>query len=192
MTAVTVVDSDLMTHEYLESLFQVTDLEVQLRVEHFDSLFTGEESAETVPGFEYLGAGIERVAYYDPQTNLVYKRRHDYKEVNNRECARLERIALYKAHLWLQDLDMAVRYADTRFYVAASGVEYLVQEYIPNVGLRRFRDVVTDEVADILEKTKCSENGISKDHTDNNVGTDPRDGGAVLTDLLEVRAWAWW
>lgn len=144
-------------------------------------------------GFQYLKGGTERLAYYDDQHHMVIKKRHI--EFPSQAFGRIERVSLHKAHSFfnaLQAYGYHVRYAKTEYHIAPSGEEYLIQEYVPNVGYTRFVDAITDKIESILMDTPVMESGLSRDYTDGNIGTDPIKGTPILVDLLNANPTAWW
>jgi|SRR5690625_182785 len=185
----TVIATPSSTNTDLSDKYKVTDATVRARVNEMDSQLR-DKNCTILDGFDGIGMGTERSAYYDPATNLVYKKRHDVTSVASQEFAHRERVALEKAHKFLAALPP--RYADTKFHITPNGMEYMVQEYVPNAGEERWEDALTDEVADIFWNVKCAVTGLSRDYVPGNIGSDPVTGQAVLIDLLEIREDAWW
>src|SRR5699024_11625525 len=94
------------TDSYLEEFCEVKDATVFERVNALDAVLDEDvnlfqrdlnQYARKVPGMSFCGSGIERVAFYDSETNLVYKRLYVKNEKQNRD----ERRSLYKLQAYL-------------------------------------------------------------------------------------------
>lgn len=177
----TVVAAPVSTFEDLVLKYAVTDPRVQARIELFE-LYRDDRFGDMFP---FLGAGADRKAHYDAQTNLVYKYMRDHY------CApslAAERESLDKAHHFLASHpEFNIRYAETQFYTADSGNEYLVQEYVPTVGQRDCSSLLPLAYREAVAGSyggRGKETGLSEDYIRDNVGFDEKTGMTVLTDML--------
>lgn len=177
----TVATAPVNTVEDLVLKYAVTDPRVQARIELFE-LYRDDRFGTMFP---FLGAGADRKAHYDAQTNLVYKyMRDDYCTPS----LSVERESLDKAHHFLASHpEFNIRYAETQFYTASSGNEYLVQEYVPTVGQRDYRSLLPLAYREAVAGSyggRGKETGLSEDYIRDNVGFDEKTGMTVLTDML--------
>ena len=177
----TVATAPVNTVEDLVLKYAVTDPRVQARIELFE-LYRDDRFGTMFP---FLGAGADRKAHYDAQTNLVYKyMRDDYCTPS----LSAERESLDKAHHFLASHpEFNIRYAETQFYTASSGNEYLVQEYVPTVGQRDYASLLPLAYREAVAGSyggRGKETGLSEDYIRDNVGFDEKTGMTVLTDML--------
>lgn len=179
----TTLACDELTDHDLYNYFEVKDGDVFARVNALDcaisdSLEDPEDLPDhAVPGIVYCGAGVERVAFYDAETNLVYKRLH----VQNARQNRSERRSLYKLHEFLKGSE--IRYADTWYTTTDLGVEYQVQEYVEGVGESRTEDF-KDEWHEFLLSEDEGITGFREDLFRGNFACNVGKFALVLIDML--------
>ena len=176
------------TDSYLEEFFEVKDATVFERVNALDAVldedanlfqFDLNQYARKVPGMSFCGSGIERVAFYDSETNLVYKRLYVKNEKQNRD----ERRSLYKLQAYLDGSE--IRYADTWYVTTDLGNEYQVQEYIEGVGESNTSDFKSEWLDFLLEEHE-SVTGFRDDLFRGNFACNVGKFAVVLIDMLSV------
>lgn len=179
----TVAIAPLASIDDLVRKYAVTDPVVRVRIEEFER----ERGNTFGDRFPFLGFGVDRMAYHDPQVDLVYKFMRSPPPLGSPDGQLAEeRSSLDKAHDYLaRHPEYKVRYAQTQFCTSEAGSEYLVQEYVPNVGVYDHYELLSDDfrlaVADAGEA--C---GISEDFISENMGYDETTGQTILTDLLFI------
>lgn len=176
------------TDSYLEEFFEVKDATVFERVNTLDAVLDEDANlfqrdlnqyARKVPGMSFCGSGIERIAFYDAKTNLVYKRLH----VQNARQNRNERLSLYKLNEYLKGSE--IRYADTWWTTTDLNNEYQVQEYIEGVG-EAPADCFEEAWLNFLLAEDEDVTGFREDLFDGNFACNVGKFALVLIDMLSV------
>lgn len=170
----------VMAEQDLISEYTVNDPSIRARLDDFDTDKTNWSE------YKFLGEGGEREAWLDTTNNLVYKRLHtDNRSWWNTHSDLFDEIpSLDKAHAYLSEHpEHNIRYAETYYYINAHGKQFMVQEYVENLGTYQlrteaeaFHTIIFDATPDI---------GISDDDYWMNYGRDTN-GMLVLTDMLKV------